>query len=750
MRMSNMARLGLAVGASWLAMGSAQAQTRTGSDTTAETGLDEIVVTARGRAETLQDVPMAVTGISGAQIEQANITDTPALFARVPNLYFTTSGGAAPSSDFTYLAIRGVGYNGGLEPATGVFIDGMYQPQLGFDVAFLDLERVEVLRGPQGTLFGRNTQAGAVSIVTRQPGQEMRGRIEAELAEFGSYRLRMSASGPVSDTLSAGFAAQVSNTNGFINLANGSNYNENRSVVARTNIRWEASDTVEVLASADYNHSDFNDQGFGVLLGTKKYIALNDQDEDDNKTGLGGQVTINIELSDSIKLTSQSGYRQVKSNILLDDDANVTDQTPLTLRAVPFSTTVPSVPLSVALSPITVAGSTQRVDLTQDFWSQELRLAGKSEKFDWLVGGYYFKQDMDQFRSRDIGPGVPFVPLYIRESFKEKRDGYAGFGQASFRPWEALELTVGGRYSDESVKTGGDRVLNVADASINAFQKNGKKSFNNFSPMASISYNFGGGILTYATFSQGWKAGGINRFPSRPNAVLPYKAETSKNYEIGLKTSLLDRRLTANFALFNIDIKDQQLLNTVPDPNGSTPVTTIANAASSRSRGFEADIEAAPFTGLVLRANYGYVDAKFRDFIQVGTGVNKDRSGERFEFTPRHNLSGSANLTLPLGDGKSVELYGIYRYVGGYNVGDGSLSAPLGAQLSVPSYQRVDARITLALDSGFRVSAFVNNLFDTFDYTQISRGQYDAQTNPARYGVVLPPRQFGVNASFDF
>ena len=125
-------------------------------------------------------MPLSVSVLGGEEIREAGIEDTEDLFGRVPGLYFTNSGGAAPSSDFVYLVLRGVGFNGGQEPSAGVFIDGMYQPQLGFDIGFLDLERLEVLRGPQGTLFGRNTQGGALNIVTRKPGRDLEGRVEAE------------------------------------------------------------------------------------------------------------------------------------------------------------------------------------------------------------------------------------------------------------------------------------------------------------------------------------------------------------------------------------------------------------------------------------------------------------------------------------------------------------------------------------------------------------------------------------------
>jgi iron complex outermembrane receptor protein len=218
--------------------------------------LDDIVVTARKRAETLQDVPLAVSAIDGVELETKGITNITATYSRVPNLYFTASGGASPTSDYHYLIIRGVGFNGGLEPAVGVFIDGMYQPQIGFDTSFLDAERVEVLRGPQGVLFGRNTQGGAVNIVTRKPGREFEGRVELEGGRFSTYRGLVSVAGPLTDTLAAGLSLQYGSTDGCArNVTLGRDYFSDQ-FVGRGTVVWTPNHRLEATLILDASRRD--------------------------------------------------------------------------------------------------------------------------------------------------------------------------------------------------------------------------------------------------------------------------------------------------------------------------------------------------------------------------------------------------------------------------------------------------------------------------------------------------------------
>ncbi|MFO0509629.1 MAG: TonB-dependent receptor, partial [Gammaproteobacteria bacterium] len=543
--------------------------------------LDEVVVTARKRTETLQDIPLAVSAIDGATLQAqgiANITDT---YSRVPNLYFTASGGASPTSDYQYLTIRGVGFNGGLEPAVGVFIDGMYQPQIGFDTSFLDAERVEVLRGPQGTLFGRNTQGGAVNIVTRKPGSEFGGRVELEGGRFGTYRGLVSLSGPVTDSLSAGLSLQYGSTDGYVRNTTLNRDYFTEQLVARGSLVWSPSERLTGTLTVDASRRDMKELGLGVPLLCKCYNAIADQlGPDDYKDSNGIQLNVDWKLGDSVTLTSITGRRDVKSQMQWDWDAKPSNLTPVALNAVTQTNAPPIVPIQVATQPVSASGIYQFQPLEQEFTSQELRLNGAGPRFDWLVGAYWFQQEMLQPRTVDhglAGAGV-LPPLYIRERFTEKRDGWAAFGQVSFRPAEDWEITVGTRYSDETADTDGQRVINIANVAIRAFLKTNNFSADNVSSTASVSYAINPDVNVYATWSQGWKAGGINRYPSRAGQDVPYADEKSTNYDVGLKATWLDGRLTTNLALFHIDIEQQQTLNVVPDPNGLTPITVIANA----------------------------------------------------------------------------------------------------------------------------------------------------------------------------
>jgi len=721
--------------------------------------LGEIIVTARKRAETLQDVPLAVSAIDGKTIEELgiqNITDT---YSRIPNLYFTNAGGASPNSDYDYLVIRGVGFNGGLEPAVGVFIDGMYQPQVGFDTAFLDLERVEVLRGPQGTLFGRNTQAGAINIVTRKPGKDPQGRVELEAGKFDTFRALASYSGPITDTLSGGLSMQYSYTNGYVkNTVLNLNQAFSRQWVGRGTLVWAPTDRFTGTLIIDGVNKDMREPGFGAPITCHCYDTVQDQiGPMGYKNSNGQQLNIEYKLSDSITLTSISGRRQVKSQSSYDWDAHVSDLTPMTLSAVTETNSPPIVPIDVAPQPITVAGAIQIQPMSQTFGSQELRLSGTGNTLDWLAGAYWFKQDMLQPRAVDIGPGVPFLPLYIRERFTESRHGYAGFGQVTWRPLDHFEFTVGTRYSNEKARTGGERVINIADIAIRAFLKDDQKDASNVSSMASVSWKPTSTLRVYATFAQGWKAGGVNRYPSRANAVLPYADEKSNNYDLGLKARWLDGRIVTDLSLFYIDIRKQQVLNVVPDPNGLTPITVIDNAGKSSSRGLEAEIAAKLTDTVTLTVDYGYTDGKFDQFLQIADlaacnpaapdGVAcRQRRGDRFWFVPQHTGNVALDWRLPLA-GRDVTLSANWRYVGDYDIPDGNLNARLGGELHNKSYDRLDLRARYDFGQGWEAAAYVRNVLDSLDYTLLGRDAFAPSPTPTpadTYGVPLEPRTFGV------
>jgi iron complex outermembrane receptor protein len=715
-----------------------------------EPSLEEIVVTARKRAETLQDVPLAVSVLDGASLQDNHIDTVDDLYGRVPGLYFTNSGGAAPTSDFIYLILRGVGFNGGQEPATGVFIDGMYQPQLGYDIDFLDLERLEVLRGPQGTLFGRNTEAGALNLVTRKPDQNFAGRLELEGGRFDTYRTFGSVRGPIADTLFGGLSAQVAGTSGYMkNLITGGNAIPERKYAVRGTLRWVPTDQFEASLAADFSHRTGNEMALGSPLSCHCYNLYADDDQDDTGRNDGLQLTAEWKPSTAFTLTSITGYRAVKTDTTIDFDGLPTDQTPVTANGHAGS---------LFAGPFTFSGISQFVAIDQRFWSQEIRLAGSVNRVDWLVGAYGFKEEQEQVRQFDIAgvvadPAISFlVPTTIHEDFLTDRRGWAVFGQASWRPLEQLELTGGTRLSDETVSIGGQRLRNIVqieNANPTFFTLAGEKSFNNVSPTGSVSWQFDKTVKAYVTVSEGWKAGGFNRFPSTANAALPYDAETSLNYELGLKSAWPEQHLSANLALFYIDIDKQQLLTVTPDSNG-VPVTTITNAGKSRSRGAELEVFARPAPRLDLSLSIAYTDARFVDFTERAAGGSfVVRNGQRFEFVPQLTGSASAEYRFPIGDGRDLAVNLTNRYVGNYVVPDGSFLADLGATVPVKSYDRLDLRATYAMGT-WKVSGYVRNLLDSFDYTNIAYDAFVAETPSSLFVTPLEPRTYSVTVSKTF
>jgi len=714
-------------------------------------GMEEVVITARKREETLQDVPMAVSAIGNLEIANAGIQDVGDLYTRVPGLFYTIGGGATPNSDFTYLSMRGVGFNGGLEPAVGVFIDGMYVPQVGFDLGFLDLERVEVLRGPQGTLFGRNTQAGALNMVTRKPGDSFEGIVEFEADQYEDYRLRAAFGGPLTDTLGVRLNIQARDAEGWAdNVTLGNQQNDAEEIAVRAQLVWAPTDALSMQLIGDYSDRDYGDLGYGAPVDCDCDDIFHDFQRNDQKENTGLQLNVDWALSDALTLTSLTGYRKVDSESYFDPDMNVTDQTPLTLSPVTESTSTPTVPISVAPEPITVAGVSHFVALEQEFLSQELRLAGRTASVDWLLGAYYFEQEMLQDRSFDIGPGVPFVPLYIREAFSEDRDGYAIFGQATIDLTNRLELTAGARYSDENVEVGGDRVLNILDASIFAFPKVGDTSYDNVSGTLSLAYDLSDDILTYATVAMGWKAGGINRFPSRDNAISPYDDETSINYEAGVKARLLDNRASVNVAVYYIDIEDQQLLAVVPDPAGGTPITIIDNAAASSSQGLEVEFQGMLTDRLGLDLSYAYTDTEFDDYLQRDAAGNTvDRSGTPFEFVPEHTFSATLRYTMPLSNGNEVELRLNHQYTDEFTSATGNFNAPLGTLNENDSQSRWNAR---AIYRAGKITAtlYVDNLTDEVDYSLIDYDPFPTLDTAVLYGKPRQPRTVGAVLRYEF
>jgi iron complex outermembrane receptor protein len=703
----------------------------------------EIVVTARKRSEAIQDVPLSISAVTGADLERRNIQDVSGLYAQTPGL-FTAPGSVNNTNDLAYLTMRGIGFNAGLEPAVGVFIDGMYQPQIGFDTAFLDLQRIEVLRGPQGTLFGRNTQGGAINMITRKPGPETHGKLSVDAASFNTLRAQGAIDGQIADNLYGGLSAGYAHSDGYIdNDTLHQHQNSYDQQAVRGTLRWAPTDALDFTLIADASRNKYNELVRGVRLAGDHQHSLIDQDAPEHKTNHGIQLNAVYKINDSLTLTSITGYRYSDSDSLADMDSHATTQEVATLPAY--------APLTTA--PVTVQGATLAAQVSQSFQSQEFRLEGEAEKLNWLAGVYYFSQDQHQTRQREVGPHVAYTlpaALYIYEDYRDAREGYAIFGQASYRPVEKLELTLGVRSSHEKVDGTGQKV-SVFGAPVNRtapLPRDGHPEFDNVSWMGSASWKFTPDVLVYATYAQGWKAGGVERYPGRADH-LTYKDENSGNFEVGVKSSLLDQRVTLNAAAYHIDIKNQQMNNVIPDPHGGpVPITVIDSASRSHVDGVEGELGFRATKALHFSAAVSYSNGVFDDFVRAFSATDTfDMSGKAFENVPKLTASASVNYRRPLADGKTIEAFAEYRYIDEITFQDNTRRSTAHDQLTTPAYDRVNLSLSLVTKGGLRFTGYVNNAFNSFDYSYISS---DPLIGGDVFVVPLAPREYGLRISKSF
>ncbi|HTM82277.1 TonB-dependent receptor [Asticcacaulis sp.] len=708
-----------------------------------EDGSTEVIVTARKRTEALQDVPLSISAVSSTELDRRNVQNVTDLFAQVPGL-FTSPGSVSYSSDLTYLTMRGVGFNAGLEPAVGVFIDGMYQPQIGFDTAMLDLQRVEVLRGPQGTLFGRNTQGGAINMITRKPGPEVHGRLAAEAATFGTFRAQAAIDGPVAGNLYGGISAAYGRSDGFIyNPLLDQHQDDYEQSAVRGSLRWVPREGLDVTLMADASQRDYNEALRGVRLAGNHRETYIDQDKPDSKSNHGVQLNVSADVNEHMTFTSITGYRYSDSDNFLDmENRESTGGTEV----------LPTYPV-FAPEPVTTHGATLAAQVNQSFTSQEFRLEGSHDKLTWLAGLYAFEQVQHQTRQRQAGPGAaPTIPaaFYIREAYKDVRKGEAVFGQLSYRPVEKVELTAGARYSEEKVDGTGSKV-SVFGAPLNRaspLTRDGHPDFDNVSWMASASYKFTPDVSVYATYAEGWKAGGVDRYPGHTDNLV-YRAETSRNYEAGVKSILLERRLTLNAAAYHIDIQNQQLNNVIPDPRGGpVPITVIQDAAKSHVNGFEAEAAFRPVAGLQFNGSLSYSDGVFDDFVRTFSATDTfDMSGTPFENVPKMTAYGSVQYSRALADGRNLDLSAEYAYVDEITFQNNTRMSKAHDQLTTPAYDRVNVSATLTTRSRVRFTLYVNNLLNSFDYVYASS---DPFLGGDVFVVPLAPRQVGVRVSKRF
>ena len=613
--------------------GAASAQTPGDETSASGRATDVLVITARKKEESLQDAPLAVSAKTGAQLERAGIDSFDQVLNIIPNA--GQSGGIAGSIQ-GLVSIRGISTLVrfvGLETGVGFYVDGVYmgRPE-NFNQDLIDIERVEVLRGPQGALFGKNTIAGAINIITKTPGDEVDGVLEAQYGNFNHIRLRGHVSGPlVEDVLSASLSAGYVNRDGYVDHISGLGDLETADLATfRGKLRFTPTENAEFILSAD----GLIDRGDPVFFEVADNAFIADPSEDTPFTTnnefpnfldrdiWGVSLTGDIDIGAGT-LTTVVGYRDSEWLASVDDDKTLIEVFP------------------------------DLFSQDSEVFSAELRYAGViGERFDYILGAYYYNQEstgVGDFALGEVLTGFPGVRAPILLNSSVDSESIALFFNANYAITDRLALEVGGRWVSESK----DAVHDQDDFSglFGSTDFARSRTDKDFSPTASLSYDVSDNATAYFRFAQGFKSAGFNvDFVTAGVSNLEVAPEFATSYEVGVKSNLFDNLLTANLAGFYTNYEDLQLSQIV----GAG--VSLTNAAEATIYGFEAELAAALGEYIDLNASVGYLDATYDDFSNCpppGAAnpafITPTCDGNVLNLAPEWTAAMGAQFTYPVG-----------------------------------------------------------------------------------------------------
>jgi iron complex outermembrane receptor protein len=702
--------------------------------------LEEVIVTAQKREQNVQSVPIAVTALGEETIRNANILTIDDVANHTPGFTITNYNPVTPQP-----FIRGVGSSpsdAGSDASVGVFIDGVYAGRAGgYRADMFDLQRVEILRGPQGTLFGRNVAGGALNILSNAPTREFGGDLELTAGDYDLLGARGMLSGPLTDTLAARLAFSVRQRDGNTdNKVTGSELRDEDNQSVRGRLLWEPSEALTVNLIADYSEDDLegpaarnfkgdpaaalDSVGLGllvpVLLPTSGDPFKIEAEFDGHAEREMGSATLQLDWDTRLgTLTSVTGYRYNDFEYLDDVFGLAFD---------PASGVAPLL--------------TDHGDEESDQFSQELRLTSVKDSLAWTVGLYYLEQDLDQVQT--------FAPLGFPVRYDQSADttSYAIFAHATLPLNERWAVTAGGRYSydekDFDLVTEGVEIgfglltpdpANPTAGSV-PFEANDDDSWSKFTPKISLEYTPNDDVFAYATWSQGYKSGGYNGVATNfTAATTPFDEETVNNYEVGLKTDLLNGRMRLNVAAFYMDYEDLQVFVSSFE---STVGLLVDNAGEADVYGLEAEWFYAPNDRLDFTATYAYLDAEIGN-NEIGTV----EEGNSLTRAPEHSASAAAQYRWPIGDLGDLMLRADYAWQ------DKIYFQPENYELSAQdSYGLLHLRAALQAATGWELALWLKNATDEDYWVHAFDSSFGSDLGAST--VQGEPRMWGVSGRYSW
>ncbi len=686
--------------------------------------LETVTVTAQKRAQSLQDVPISMTVIGEEALEKSRIRSMFDLNQSVPNFE------AAPLPGTPQITVRGVGGGGrniGWDTRVGVYLDGIYLGQAqAINQPLFDIEQVEVLRGPQGHLFGRNTVAGAVNITSRAPTKDFEGSLRAVAGNYGAVEGYATFSGAIADKVLGKFSIASEERDGYsTNLFNGEKLDDLKRVTTRAQLVFDATNKLKVSLFGDYSDTkqkiilgepvtSFSDRPLPAGPLPHRQVNFNTTPYIDAQLS-GFSMNVNYALDNGGTFTSITGYRDTHQ-----DRANDTDYNPQDIF---------------------------RIQYVDDFkqTSQEFRVVSANKgSARYVAGVYYSKEDADTLRKAFSGTQASLIGLpgglVGTNAGTLNTKTTAIFGALDYDLTPALTLNLGARHTSEKkdflYNLNGAAAIGIA--TLVNFRDN--RSENKFTGTAGATYALGKDANLYAKYSTGFKGGGWNADFVRATQVadgLQFNTETVKSYEVGLKGKLLGGRMQYDVSAFTSEFSDYQTFFFVPLPNG-TAILQLKNAAKVKSEGLEASTKVRITQNFTLGANVGVLSTKYKSFPNAG-GLGVSYTGQDVPDTPGLTAAVNVDYSIPVpGLGGRFDLFADFSHRD---------SAFQGAGLPESSSRDLlNMRLAYSPDnSKWSVSIWGRNLTDK-DFV-IASGRDFLGNNFVTRGV---PRMYGMEAKYNF
>ncbi|MDX3901137.1 MAG: TonB-dependent receptor [Sphingobium sp.] len=677
---------------------------------------DEIIVTAQKRAQNLRDVPIAISAISGDSLQTSGTTRVSDLGTAVPNAQ------AGATLGVTSVFLRGIGNSDlslGSDGSIAYYADGVYIARPRAQTAsFFDVERIEIVRGPQGDLYGRNATGGAINVITRKPGDTFGGNLQASYGNYDAVNVQGGVDVPlVPGVISARVAGYYNDHSGYgKNLATGRDIDNQHEYAGRVTLVAKPTSDLSIELIGDYFKANDRLGGWHYLAQGRPDVPLtaalvggtiapnprdiaNETDPLRVQESYGVTGTIKYDLSNALTLKSITAYRESNSNI------------------------------ASGLSGGTGVGLDLHQKEGQNQFSQELQLLADLDRLQLVLGAYYFHERIDG----DVFLTLPTVPVPIlRQQGYGEADAYALFANANFKLTDRLAVIGGLRYSYEKKQSVGAFTLLPAAA----VPTGGDKGWSAVTPKIVVQYKPIDNLMVYASASNGFKSGAFTIGVPGP-AVNPEKLWS---YEVGLKASALDGALQANLAAFYYDYTDLVVFKVV----GVTTITQ--NAAKARNKGFEAELVARPNGNWRFTGSFGYLDARYTEYstsdpVYPGTPA-QDLNGKRLSRAPEFSVRVGAEYGVDIGRGRLTISSDL-------SMKSKTFFTPFNDRNAYqPSYTLVNAQIGYKSDRGWRIGVFGNNLTDKTvrEYSIVSS---DILGYP-RLGSLNAPRTYGVQLGWDF